>query len=701
MGATRPHLGSYADLVRFVFPGLTPPRLETPEDERLAAVLIPSASAVLWLTLVLLGLMLVLEREFPMRELFLAVATFAVVLPVRAGRLRLGALALVGLVWLRVTAALVDGGTISGPAFPAYLLSVVMAGVLIDARAAVVVSLVSAIAGGAVALLGQQGLLPTDEPPSMAWNLILPVMTFVLGAALLALGARAGDRARAAQREAEDEQAASQQRLRSIAENSSDLISEFDEDLRFAYASPNHLEILGYEPADLVGRLAAKIVHPDDLARVGTGAIALFSTGAEQILECRVRHASGRYLRVECSAHLFEAEGGETRAAVVTRDLTERFAMAERLRVAQRMEAVGLLAGGVAHDFNNLLMAIGGWAQLLENQVAKGSPEWEASVEIGRATGSAAKLTQQLLAFSRRQVLAPRVVDAGKVLADLAHAIRPLVGERVRVHLERPDEELPVEVDTQQLEQVVMNLAVNARDALPDGGEFALSVVRDGRTIRIAARDDGLGMDEATAERAFEPFFTTKEPGSGTGLGLAVAHGIVHQMGGEITLSSTPGAGTTVTVELPLGEGPVEVPEAKPALAPSAPARARVVLVEDQMAVRRVLREILERSGYEVLEARDAEEALRRSAHGEPPHVLVSDVVMPGMDGIELARTLRDRYPALRVILVTGYADATDRARKTADRFLQKPFSNEELVDAVRDLVLGAEQASPSTEGDA
>ncbi len=385
-------------------------------------------------------------------------------------------------------------------------------------------------------------------------------------------------------------------------------------------------------------------------------------------------------------------------------DITTRRQMEEALLQAQKMESIGRLAGGIAHDFNNMLTAISGFAQLLIFDLPEGTNERESAEAIRRAAAQAASLTQQLLAFSRRQVLEPKVIDPEQAIQGMQPMLRRLIGEDVELRISLRSRGARLRADPAQLEQVVLNLAVNARDAMPEGGtltiETAVSTfdeayssehfaVSPGRYVMIAVSDTGVGMDAATRAHAFEPFFTTKERGKGTGLGLATIYGIVRQSGGHIWLYSEPGHGTTFKVYFPLVEDDL-LPADEPA-ASAVGGNETILLVEDEDAVRDLARLVLERQGYRVLTAANAVQALEIVADADR-HIdlLVSDVVMPGASGPELARQVRAIRPEIKVLYLSGYTEEMigQRSRlEGGDGFLSKPFTPQTLARTIREVL--------------
>ncbi len=421
--------------------------------------------------------------------------------------------------------------------------------------------------------------------------------------------------------------------------------------------------------------------------------------------ELRLRSRDGRPVWVLATFTLLGGPGHPEGVLSTLVDLTERKRLEEQYLQAQKMEAVGQLAGGVAHDFNNLLTIISGCSELLFESLPPDDARRELVREVARAGDRAAALTRQLLAFSRRQVLAPRVLDLNALVADLSKMLRRLIGEDVELTTVLQEGLWEVTADPGQLEQVLMNLAVNARDAMPRGGRLTVETanvelgedfarahpeVRPGRYVLLAVSDTGVGMTPEVQARIFEPFFTTKERGKGTGLGLATVYGIVQQSGGHVTVASEPGVGTTFQVYLPRAERAGRVSVA-PAGRPAAAGSETVLLAEDDDAVRFFTRIALEQAGYAVLEATGGEEALALAErHAGPVHLLVTDVVMPRLGGRELAGRLQGRYPGLKVLFLSGYTDdAVVRHGVLHEEvnFLQKPFTPAALTQKVREVL--------------
>jgi two-component system, cell cycle sensor histidine kinase and response regulator CckA len=418
----------------------------------------------------------------------------------------------------------------------------------------------------------------------------------------------------------------------------------------------------------------------------------------------RHRTSSGRIIDVEMAQRHIDFGGCPAELVVLT-DVTGRRQLEEQLRQAQKMETVGMLAGGVAHDFNNLLTIISGYSQLILNNLPPQDPSYYAAEQILKAGERAATLTQQLLTFSRPRVLQPKVLDLNKLVSGLSTMLRRLIGEDVDLQLAlRPDLGM-VSADPGQIEQVLMNLVVNARDAMPKGGTLTIETanveldegysgrhlaVKPGPYAQLAVSDNGGGMDEATQARLFEPFFTTKGAGRGTGLGLSTVFGIVKQSGGNLDVYSVPGRGTSVKVYLPRIDLPVTV-EAESLHRPVSSGSETVLLVEDDEMVRRLVRETLVRSGYKVMDTSDPVEARRLSEkYRGRIDVLITDVVMPKVSGRELAQELQKRRGGMKVLYMSGYTDNaivnTGILHKEV-AFLEKPFSPAALTEKVRDVL--------------
>ncbi|MBK8724902.1 MAG: response regulator [Holophagaceae bacterium] len=367
-------------------------------------------------------------------------------------------------------------------------------------------------------------------------------------------------------------------------------------------------------------------------------------------------------------------------------EMLERRSVEERLRQTDKLEAIGRLTGGIAHDFNNLLTVILGYTNLALDTLSGEEAARPLISEVLKASERAASLTQQLLAFSRQQVLSPKVLDLNAVVQNLATMLRRIIGEHIELELILDPVRPRIIADAGQIEQVLMNLAVNARDAMPAGGRLRLETCGAGDGVRILVKDTGEGMSEATLARIFEPFFTTKERGKGTGLGLATVYGIVSQSRGEILVTSRLGEGSLFEIRLPATQEPL--PAEPAALGAPTPVSARtILLVEDEEGVRNLFTEVLAKAGYRILAAADPDAALTIAAGEVSIDLLLTDVVMPGMSGKQLAQKLGDARPGLRVVYMSGYTDHILESETGGWDFIQKPCSLEELHRKVREVL--------------
>ncbi len=495
---------------------------------------------------------------------------------------------------------------------------------------------------------------------------------------------------------------------RAVVENTATAVVVLGTDGRIAYANERAGEIAGVSREALLGApgeaAAGAAAHPVRLAPEESVARLLARGEAVHGEQVELVRASGeRRFLLASGAPLRDSSGRITSAVITAEDLTELRHLQQQLIHSQKMEAVGRLAGGVAHDFNNLLTAILSYAHLAEVELEGRAAEY---VEpIREAAERAASLTRQLLAFARRQSASPRVIDLNAKVADLSRMLGRLLGESVELRTRLAPGLWPVRVDPGQLEQVLVNLAVNARDAMPAGGTLwvegdnatlAAGAAGDrsleaGDWVRLRVVDTGTGMDEETRRRAFEPFFTTKAPDRGTGLGLSMCHGIVEQHGGRIWVESVLGRGTAVEILLPRHLG---LPEERPGeVAPADLPRGQesVLVVEDEATVRTMAVRVLQGLGYRVSAAADAEEALASLAEdGRPPFdLLFTDVVLPRVDGRELAARACQGRPSLRVLLTTGYSEVPLASGPAALPSLAKPYTPVELARKVREVLEG------------
>jgi two-component system cell cycle sensor histidine kinase/response regulator CckA len=515
-------------------------------------------------------------------------------------------------------------------------------------------------------------------------------------------------------RRAEDSVREAARQFRAVFDGALDAMVIVDDEGRYVEANAAACGLYGLGHSALLGHWIGDYVVPGlDVAAMW----AAFRREGRAKGELRIVRPDGRIRELEFAASADFLPGSHL---AVLRDVTQRRQLEEQLRQAQKIEAVGRLAGGVAHDFNNLLNVITGYGQMLFRRLADG-PEREKTRAILQAADRAAGLTRQLLAFSRKQVLEPKVLDLNAVVSGMDEMMRRLIGEDIELQADLAPDLGRTRADPGQIEQVLMNLVVNARDAMPRGGRVRLETVnaemdeayvrdhlgaRPGRYVTLAVCDTGFGMDAETQKHIFEPFFTTKEKGKGTGLGLATVYGIVKQSEGYIWVDSAPGAGTTVRVYLPRVEAEPEAEEPRrPVVPEQAPARGTetVLLVEDEEMVRRMTREVLEGAGYRVLEAASGFEALRLSSgHGGRLDLLLTDVVMPGMSGRELAERLAPVRPGMKVLYMSGHTDDAifhHGVAQAGTGFLQKPFTPETLERRIREL-LGQPGVVPASQPD-
>jgi PAS domain S-box-containing protein len=474
------------------------------------------------------------------------------------------------------------------------------------------------------------------------------------------------------------------------------------------------LRLIGYRREELVGRTAMDLGLWWDLAQGDEYLRVLREQGRVRDLEICVRTKSGEARTLLLSAEVIEIAGQDCVVAI-GKDISERkqaeqerMRLEEQLRQAQKIEAVGRLAGGVAHDFNNILMVINGYVQLVLRKLSPRHPLRQNLNEIRKAGERAASLTGQLLAFSRRQILVPRILDLNKVVADTKEMLRRVIGEDVELVIRQGHKLAKVLADPGQIAQVLVNLAVNARDAMPGGGRLTIETgnvdLREAETgdlpgaasgpyVMLAVSDTGVGISKEVMEHMFEPFFTTRERGKGTGLGLSMVYGVVKQSGGYVRVQSEPGQGSTFRIYLPCAQVGSGKPAARSTKARLAKGRETILVVEDELAVRQVVAATLRSCGYKVLEAGSGEEAMRRlRRHEGPLHLVLCDLVMPRMNGRKAADSVRTLYPEVKVVFMSGYTDDALLRHGVSDTqgsFLPKPFTIEALTRKVREVLGG------------
>ncbi len=498
-----------------------------------------------------------------------------------------------------------------------------------------------------------------------------------------------------------------EERYRWVTENIMDAVFLVDMDGRIVFANTRLFALTGYTEAELVGRPVFTLMTPEgagqaqsrlEAARQGQDVAPYFET--------ELIRKDGSQISIEANFSRVMKDGRVVARLGVVRDVTDRKLLEDQLRQAQKMEAVGQLSGGIAHDFNNLLTVIAGRGHLLLAGMPPGDPG-RRNVELIQQTAErAAVMTRQLLAFSRKQILTPKVLDLSTIVTGIQPILQRLIGENIDLVVEPSATPAWAKVDPGQVEQVIMNLAVNARDAMPEGGRLTFRTahvtideayarshmgVEAGPTVLLEVSDTGTGMTAEVQSHIFEPFFTTKPVGRGTGLGLATVYGIVKQSGGHIDVSSEPGRGSTFQIYLPLAEEAESEALAETPASRHAGGSETVLLVEDEEDVRELAREILTLMGYTVLTASEPAEALRISLeHTGVIDLLVTDVVMPGMSGRQLADRLTAERPGLKVMFMSGYTDNAivhHGVLEPGTAFVQKPFTPESLTRKVRDVL--------------
>jgi PAS domain S-box-containing protein len=507
------------------------------------------------------------------------------------------------------------------------------------------------------------------------------------------------------QREALAALSRSEERFRALVAGTSDTIALLDGEMCLRYASPAWERTLGYPVAAWLGRSPFDLIHPDDVQEARRGLAALLRGEPEpRQVTVRLRHRDESWVWAEVGGSDLRDHPAVEGIVLTIRDVTERKRLAAQLIQAQRMDSIGRLAGGIAHDFNNLLTALTGYIELALDSLPADSPIREDIVEAQRAAERGSGLTRQLLAFARRQTIAPEPCALNDLIGDMERLLRRLIGADIALVTRLAPDVGVVVVEPSQIEQVLVNLAVNARDAMPDGGTLSvetarvhldaaaarrLPTLRPGTYVRVTVSDTGVGMDEHVREHLFEPFFTTKGKKGGTGLGLATCYGIVAQHGGAIDVISQPGAGATFQIYLP--QSPTPAPTAiATSTRPLRDGSETVLVVEDDAAVRMLAVRVLRQHGYTVCEASDGQEALDVLAQGCTVNLVLSDVVMPRLGGRELLTRLHLEHPDLPVVCMSGYTNdggLTEKLRSGRGGFIQKPFTSGTLLRVVREVL--------------
>jgi len=519
------------------------------------------------------------------------------------------------------------------------------------------------------------------------------------------LGSVGGQIALAIERKRSEEKVReSEARLRVLVEQLPAVLWTVDRNLRFTSALGAGFVRLKIKPNDLVGMSLLDYFETTDQTFLPIAAHRRAVAG--EPMTFHVEWKSGSYA---CHVEpLRDSDGQVSGAICMSLDITDRKQLEEQLRQAQKMEAVGRLAGGIAHDFNNLLMVIQGYSDLLVERLPGGDPLRRNAEQIQMASQRASSLTRQLLAFSRKQMLAPKILNVQSVVAEMEKILRRLIGEDIQLETSSAPDLGLVRADRSQVEQVILNLAVNARDAMPQGGRLTIetanveldssyshppAVLSPGRYVMLAVTDNGCGMDAETQAHVFEPFFTTKEKGKGTGLGLATVYGVVKQSGGYVWVYSEPGRGTSFKIYLPRIEETAvpAVRDGKSEMQIPQRGSETILLVEDEKGVRELAREYLASSGYTVIEAEDGHTALELAAmHVGQIHLLLTDVVMPGISGRELAERVSQIRPGIKIIYMSGYTDQAvvhHGILRNDAVLLQKPFTLMTLAGKLREML--------------
>jgi len=498
----------------------------------------------------------------------------------------------------------------------------------------------------------------------------------------------------------------SEARYRSLVQSSVYGIYRSSLEGRFLDVNPALITMLGYASAEEVLLLDPEkdiFAQPEEHARLID---AFRRARALDGMEVKWKRKDAGVITVRISGRVVgSAEEPDVVLEAIAEDVTDRRLLEDQLRQAQKMEAIGRLAGGVAHDFNNLLMVIGGYAEVILAELPLDHPLHEKGRAIQLAADRATTLTRQLLAFSRKQLLELKIVDVNAIIQDMDRLLRPLIGENVELVITRAPQAAHIRADAGQIEQVLMNLVVNAKDAMPAGGKITIQTqtlvvdgahgrfpqfIRPGNYVMLSVSDTGMGMDRETQSHIFEPFFTTKEQGKGTGLGLSTVYGIVKQTAGYVMVQSEPGRGTAFHIYLPQAEGAVEK-QAVTVAHTNLGGSETILLVEDEESVRELVRDTLTIKGYKVVEACNGEAGLAVAArHDGPIDLVITDVVMPGMGGRELVQQLAQSHPSTKVLYLSGYTEETILGDGTTDHgaaFLQKPFTLQTLARKVKEIL--------------
>jgi PAS domain S-box-containing protein len=574
------------------------------------------------------------------------------------------------------------------------------------ARRLLPVAIVIPIGLGLLRLMGQRAGFYNTE---VGLSLMVTSYVVILGAIIL-WNAGSLYRMDIERRQAEEALLATEERYRDLFENANDMM--YIHDLKGNFTSTNLMtgRLTGYSNEEVLTMNITQIIAPEyvEFARKNL-AQKLLQRSESSIYELEIMGKDGHRLPVEVSTRLIYEGDRPVAVQGIVRDLSERSRLEDQLRQSQKMESVGRLAGGIAHDFNNLLTAIIGYSQMAMRHLAPDSPANKDMKEVEKAGKRAAELTGQLLAFSRKQALQPRIVDLNQIVSNIERMLHRVIGEGIELSTKLSPDLGPVKADPGQIEQIIMNLAVNARDAMAQAGKLTIETanveldetytqahlaVTPGPYVMLAFSDTGIGMNKETQARIFEPFFTTKDSGKGTGLGLSTVYGIVKQSGGNLWVYSEKGKGTTFKIYLPRVEESAGAEESEAPTVDSFSGTGTILLVEDDLTVRQLTRQILEINGYTILEATSTADALRIcEQHEGKIHLIITDVIMPDMSGREMARQIRQLGNNVKVLYMSGYTDNSIVHHGILDAdtpFLQKPFTSDSLTRKVREIIASA-----------
>jgi len=510
-----------------------------------------------------------------------------------------------------------------------------------------------------------------------------------------------------------------EQRFHDLFENAKDILFTLDLEGNITSLNKSAEDVFGWSRSEVLHNSIKEFVAPEHRNLCAQMMQRILQEEPVENFEISLLRKDGRRVILESSARLLYSNGQKQSVQGIARDVTERHHLENMLRQSQKLEAIGRLSGGVAHDFNNLLCVISGHAELLSERLGPAHPTTVSITQIKKAADSAASLTRQLLAFSRKQVFHPQVLDLNVAVTETKKLLGRLIGEHIDFHISLAPALDHVRVDPVQIEQVLVNLALNARDAMPLGGQLTIetsnidleenhqskrAIVPAGKYVLLAVSDTGSGMDEETQSRIFDPFFTTKELGKGSGLGLATVYGIIKQSGGFIWVYSEPGQGATFKVYFPRVDNPLTHVSYSKLNQEACKGTETILLAEDAEPLRVLAQEFLKECGYRVLEAQNGTEALRIAcAFDGPIHLLLTDVVMPGMGGKHLAEELATLRPTTKVLYMSGYpSEGIVRSGFLEDglTLLEKPFTREILLRRVRQMLDGQLEATPPRVGD-